>query len=69
MGNIYFKNEQELFEHLIGGGKIRPHFEHDRVCKEKWIHLVDGNRVYLESGKSAANCLLGLGFWVVAEEL
>jgi hypothetical protein len=62
----FFKTEIELFKHLIAGGIIRPHFYADKTDKSKWITLVGGNRVYLESNESAQNCLLGLMFWVAA---
>lgn len=65
----YFETEQELFEHLIAGGTIRPHFQADRTNRENWIHLKDGNRVYVETGISACNCLISLGYWVKAEHM
>ncbi len=61
---IYFETELDLMVHLIEGGTIRPHFIHDRTNKESWVKLKDGNRVYVESGKSAKSCLIGLGYWV-----
>lgn len=63
----YFKSEKDLFEHLIKGGAIRPHFNADKHSKKYWVHLKDGNRVYIESGESAKNCLIGLDYWVKAD--
>jgi len=63
----YFKNEQEIFEHLINGGSIRPHFITDATNKKRWIHLNNGNRTYCESGESAANCLLSPNYWIKAD--
>jgi hypothetical protein len=62
----YFNNEQELMQHLIDGGAIRPHFISDRKSKDSWIKLIDGNRTLITSGKSAENYLLGIGYWVKA---
>lgn len=62
----YFNNEQDLMQHLIDGGTIRPHFITDRSNKDNWIRLVNGNRKLVVSGKSAENYLLGLGYWVKA---
>lgn len=64
----FFSGEQHLFQHLIDGGMIRPYFKGDREDKRNWIHLVDGNRVYVESGKRADNALIGLNFWIAVEE-
>jgi hypothetical protein len=65
--NQYFKTEEELMLFLLNGGTIRSHNIVDRRDKSSWIKLVNGNRVYIESGKSAMNCLLGLRYWVKAE--
>ena len=67
MMNDSFKTEQELFEHLITGGYIRPHFDSEKIDKKDWIYLKGGNRVYLMSGESASNCLMSLGYWIRGE--
>ncbi len=62
----YFNSEQDLMQHLIDGGTIRPHFIADRSNKDHWVRLVNGNRKLVVSGESAENYLLGLGYWVKA---
>ena len=64
----YFKNEEELMMHLLGGGIIRPHFAADKGRPDNWVVMMHGNRVKYSSGESAANYLLGVGYWVSACE-
>jgi len=65
----YFKSEQEMFEHLLSGGIMRPHFKADETNRRGWICLINGNRALLETGSSAENYLLGTGYWVSAGRL
>ncbi len=62
----HFPTEAAMFEHLLRGGIIRPHFKADETNQENWIVLKDGNRVKFLDGSSAANYLLGTGYWVNA---
>jgi hypothetical protein len=58
--NIYgFKTQQELWEYLIGGGKITCKYGKD---DHKYIHLIDGITRY-PNGDSAQNCILSVDYW------
>lgn len=62
MEGEYFKNDKELYEHLINGGIIRPYFSwyafHQCIFLGK-----DGNKTYL-SGESAEKCTMSIGHWI-----
>jgi hypothetical protein len=54
-----FKTQQELWEYLIGGGKITCKHGKD---EHKYIHLINGITRY-SNGDSAQNCILSVDYW------